>query len=251
MKQVLNRRREKGRKGSAKRRPRPLLCLAPLLPAVLPSLLPAVLPLVCHSRVPPPVIPAFHLLSFPQFLAGIQKKTTGYPDPLYHHVANRKKTMDSRLHGNDTRKDKHDAGRDRHDAGKDRHDAGKDRHTQGESKVAFSRAPAVFPALSLPCSTPCHSRAPLPVTPALHSLSLPRSTPCHSRAPPPVTPALHPLSFPRPTSCHSRAPPPVIPASHPLSFPQFLAGIQKKTTGHQDTPSQLIAARVTAFSFVH
>ena len=87
--------------------------------------------------------------------------------------------------------------RDRHDAGRDMHDAGKDRHTQGESKVAFSRAPAVFPALSLPRSTPCHSRVP------------------------------------------------------PLSFPQFLAGIQKKTTGHQDTPSQLIAARVTAFSFVH
>ena len=128
----------------------------------------------------------------------------------------------------DAGRDRHDAGKDRHDAGKDRHDAGKDRHTQGESKVAVSRAPAVFPALSLPRSTPCHSRAPLPVTPALHS-----------------------LSFPRPTSCHSRAPPPVIPASHPLSFPQFLAGIQKKTTGHQDTPSQLIAARVTAFSFVH
>ena len=116
LKQVLNRRREKGRKGSAKRRPRPLLCLAPIFPAVLPPfsrrfvpIFPAVLPPFFLPSSPCSVIPAPHSLSFPQFLAGIQKKTTGYPDPLYHHVANRKKTMDSRLHGNDTRKDKHDA----------------------------------------------------------------------------------------------------------------------------------------------
>ena len=48
--------------------PQPLV----LVPSHLPSI-------SCHTYASPPVIPASHLLSFPQFLAGIQKKSPRRP----------------------------------------------------------------------------------------------------------------------------------------------------------------------------
>ena len=134
--------------------PQPLV----LVPSHLPSI-------SCHTYASPPVIPAV--------FSGNPEEEPETPGPPHHRVADGTKIMDSRLHGNDR-------GRDGHDTGRGRCDTGRGSHHTGKREVAFSGALVI-----------CSRRLALVLSlPPSRSLFSPRPTPCRSRVPPSVIPAV-------------------------------------------------------------